>query len=259
MGLRDDREIPLSEPFDYPHLPERLAAVELLRHQASDEALELPLIARARKMGVAHVVGEVEAPVVHPHRLAERRGRLEALAVAREAVEARLHQCPHARDVDSALRLRQRTALEQRDGTDVHVAVAVLDLEEAVVERREPFEVGVRHAPPSHLRRARSEPSESRRLTSAWLSWAFGGRGNPRCGNAGSESRRADCATSAGVSGFGPFRFVRWSFPTTTNGRGPCAGGSWRRMVARQRQAVTKEPHMCRSGCLLTIAVGLAA
>jgi hypothetical protein len=34
----------------------------------------------------------------------------------------------------------------------MHVAVAVLDLEEAVVERREPFEVGVRHATPLTLR-----------------------------------------------------------------------------------------------------------
>ena len=152
MGLRDDRESPLTEPLHHPHLPERFAAVELLGHQAADQALELPLIAGARQMGVTHVVGEIEAPVVHPHRLAERRGRLEALAVAWEAVEARLYQGPYALDVDASLRHRERTALEHRNGADVHVAVAVLDLEEAVVERREPFEVGVRHATPSHLR-----------------------------------------------------------------------------------------------------------
>src|SRR5262249_51335234 len=195
-------------------------------HQASDETLELPFIAGARKMGVTDVVGEVEAPVVHPHRLAERRGRLETLAVAREAVQARLHQGPYVLDVDSALRRREGATLEHRDGADVHVAVAVLDLEEAVVERREPFEVGVRHATPSHLRRARSEPSESRRLASAWLSRAFGGRGNPRCGNAGSESRRAGCPTSAGVSRFGPFRFVRCSFRLLRTGAALAPGAA---------------------------------
>ena len=152
VGFRDDREASLTEPLNDPHLPERLAAVEFLRHQASDQALELPLVAGARQMGVTHVVGEIEAPVVDPHRLAERRGRLEALAVAREAVETRLHQAPDVLDVDSTLRRRERSALEDRGGADMHVAVAVLDLEEAVVERREPFEVGVRHATPSHLR-----------------------------------------------------------------------------------------------------------
>jgi len=144
VGLRDDRESPLTEPLHHPHLPERFAAVELLGHQAADQALELPLIAGARQMGVTHVVGEIEAPLVHPHRLAERRGRLEALAVAWEAVEARLYQGPYALDVDASLRHRERTALEHRDGADVHVAVAVLDLQEAVVQRREPFEAEAR-------------------------------------------------------------------------------------------------------------------
>ena len=150
---------PSVESLHHPHLPERFAAVELLRHQTPGQPLELPVVARAREMGVAHVIGEVEAAVVHPHRLPEGRRGLEALAVAREAMEPRLHQGPHALDVDAAVRRHQRTALEHRHGADVHVAVAVFDLEEAVVERREPLEMRIRHEPLRCFGRARSEPS----------------------------------------------------------------------------------------------------
>src|SRR4029450_7600980 len=45
-----------------------------------------------------------------------------------------------------------------RPGAAVHVAVAVLDLEEAVVERRKSLEMRVRHALLPSVRRARSEP-----------------------------------------------------------------------------------------------------
>src|SRR4029453_18054238 len=135
-------------------------------HQGPGQPLELPVVTRTREMGVAHVIGEVEAAVVHPHRLSESWRGLEALAVARESMQPRLHESPHALDVDAAVRSRQLTALEHRDGADVHVAVAVFDLEEAVVERRESLEMRIRHtllrklegskkrAPPRRLPRA---------------------------------------------------------------------------------------------------------
>src|SRR5262249_24862847 len=179
------------------------------RHEASDQALELPFVAGARKMGVTHVVGEIEAPIVHPHRLAERGGRLEALAVAREAMEARLHQAPHALDLDSALRRYERTALEHRGGGDVHVADAVLDLEEAVVECREPFEVGVRHAPllsPS----GEQEPSPSNHAVTS--TWSLRHSGSQECSLRERWQRAASPGRPARSGTLAPFRFVRWSF-----------------------------------------------
>ncbi|MFN8601799.1 MAG: hypothetical protein U0842_15130 [Candidatus Binatia bacterium] len=48
------------ETLDHPELPERLAAIELLRHQPSRETLQAALVARRRQVRVAHVVVQVE-------------------------------------------------------------------------------------------------------------------------------------------------------------------------------------------------------
>ena len=79
------------------------------------------------------------------NRLVEERRSAETLAVARHPVQLGLHEVPDLVDVDPTVGGRERTVLEGRDGADVHVAHAVLDAEERVVEGREPLEVGVRH------------------------------------------------------------------------------------------------------------------
>ena len=63
-------------------------AVQRLGEQAAARALELPVAARPRQRGVAHVVGDVEVRVVHPHRaaLAERHVG-QPLAVAGDEVQ----------------------------------------------------------------------------------------------------------------------------------------------------------------------------
>ena len=56
-------------------------------------------------------------------------------------------QAAHALDVDAAVRRRQRAALEDETAPMCMWLLRVLELEEAVVERREPFEMRVRHVP----------------------------------------------------------------------------------------------------------------
>jgi hypothetical protein len=59
------------ESFDDPHLPERLVAIELLRHDAPDQVAQLPVEARSGERRVPEVVPEVEVRIVDPHRPAE--------------------------------------------------------------------------------------------------------------------------------------------------------------------------------------------
>src|SRR6185503_11284498 len=91
MRLGDDREAIALEPLDHPHLPERLPAIELLRHQPAGEALEEPLVARARQVRVADVISEIEEGVVDPDGMLEARRPCQALAIAWNAIEAGLH------------------------------------------------------------------------------------------------------------------------------------------------------------------------
>ena len=84
VHLRDQRPVAVLETLDHPHLPQRLGAVELLRHHPADEVAQLLLAARRRQRGVAQVVAEVEVRVVDPHRPAElERHEAHLLAVAR--------------------------------------------------------------------------------------------------------------------------------------------------------------------------------
>ena len=63
-------------------------------------------------------------------------------------MQVHLHHPADALDVDAAVRGQARAALEDSDGADVHVAHAVLDREEAVVQRGEALEVGIGHGRP---------------------------------------------------------------------------------------------------------------
>ena len=117
------------ESFDDPHLPERLVAIELLRHDAPDQVAQLPVEARSGERGVPEVVPEVEVRIVDPHRPAElKRHEPNLLPVAR-------HRGQLARDHPREVLGRGWWTLEDGDRPDVHVAHRVFDVEKRCVER----------------------------------------------------------------------------------------------------------------------------
>ncbi len=136
MRLREQREAPVTEPFDQPHLPQRATAIECLGEDPSGEAPQLGVAAWARQRRVAHMEGQTELWIVDPHRpsLSER-NRREPLAVARHQVQPRL-------DRRHQIRIRGRWAGEDRAGADVHMRRLALELQKRVIERREPVSVG---------------------------------------------------------------------------------------------------------------------
>src|SRR5688500_2297938 len=82
---------------------------------------------------MADGVVDVEVRVVDPHRTPEiERYEPHDLPVARDERQLRAH--PLADLVERRLR-----SVEDRDGRDVHVADAVLDVKERSVERTQPF------------------------------------------------------------------------------------------------------------------------
>ena len=139
VHLADQRPATATKSLGEPRLPQRLRAVELLRHHAADEVAQLLVAARRGQRGAPHVVVEVEVPVVHPDRAGEReRRKAHPLAVARDEVEL-------GRDrVDNGV-LRRRRALEDAYGADVHVADRVLDVQERGIERTHGLHAG-KHA-----------------------------------------------------------------------------------------------------------------
>ncbi len=117
------------EALDHPDLPQRLRAVELLRHDASHQLAQLALAAGGGQRRVAQVVLDVEMRVVHPDRASQLEGNgADLLAVARDEVELGIH---HGDDVAE----RRRGALEDGDRGNVHVGHVVLDVEERGVQR----------------------------------------------------------------------------------------------------------------------------
>ena len=71
VHLGDHRDPSFGQTLDDPDLPERLGAVELVAGDVPDEVGELAQTARTGHRGPAHVVVDVEAGVLHPHRVAE--------------------------------------------------------------------------------------------------------------------------------------------------------------------------------------------
>jgi hypothetical protein len=139
VDLRDDADASALEPFDHPELPQRLAAIEALGHQAADQTLEQTLPPWSWERRVAHVVLEVEVGIVHPHRVVLERDPRQALSVAGEGVEPRLHEATHALDVEPALSVAQRSTVEDQHGGDMHVRRSPLDVEERGIQGAESF------------------------------------------------------------------------------------------------------------------------
>lgn len=90
---------------------------------------------------MAQVELEVEVLVVDPRRVAEDGDAREALAIARAGGDGRGQKAAQAREVDGAVRIDERPALEDGERADVHVRGRPLDGEEGRVQRREPLRV----------------------------------------------------------------------------------------------------------------------
>ena len=84
MDLGDQRPAILGESFDHPVLPQRVIAVEPLRHHPRHQLGELLVAAGLRQGGPADVIAEIKVRVVHPDRPPEaERHRAEFPAVKR--------------------------------------------------------------------------------------------------------------------------------------------------------------------------------
>ena len=127
VHLGDERPAAAAQVLDHPDLPQRLRAVELLRHDPPHEVAELLVAAGLGQARVPQVVAEVEVGVVDPDRRAEReRQEADRLPVARDARQVRPHH-PHHRVVG------RRRPFQDGHRTDVHMADRVLEVQEGSV------------------------------------------------------------------------------------------------------------------------------
>ena len=139
VGLRDQRETVVLEAFYQPHLPQRLGAVELLGEDPRHETLQLRPRPGRGQGRVAHVILEVEARVVDPHRppaVECREGEL--LPVAR-------HQVKTLADLFEEVLHRRSRTFDDREPAHMHVRAGALLVQEGGVHRREPVEVALGH------------------------------------------------------------------------------------------------------------------
>ena len=143
VDLGNDREAVALQPLDEPRLPEGLPPVELLRHQAAGQALQLPLVPRQRQARVPQMVEGIEGRVIDPHRMAEKRDRFDSLPVARNTVERDGDEVADLVDVDGAPGAGGLPGLEHAHRADVHVAAPVLDAEKRRVESGQSLVAGI--------------------------------------------------------------------------------------------------------------------
>ena len=109
------RALAAREPFDDRQLPERARAVQAPRELLADQLGELVRAAGGGQRGAVHVPAEVELLVVDPHRVGHSaRGRLQALAVARDEVQALLDA------LEDAGVLQAGAGLEDEHAADRH-------------------------------------------------------------------------------------------------------------------------------------------
>ena len=88
MGLRDQREAPVTQPLYQPQLPEWAPAVERLREDAAGKPAQLRVATGLRQGRVTDMEGETELRVVHPYRASLlQRHECEPLAVPRDEVQ----------------------------------------------------------------------------------------------------------------------------------------------------------------------------
>src|SRR3954468_8548163 len=71
VDLGEHGDIPVLQPFDHPHLPQRLRTIELVGADVADEVAELARPARRGYRDVPDVVVEVELVLLDPARSVE--------------------------------------------------------------------------------------------------------------------------------------------------------------------------------------------
>jgi hypothetical protein len=84
MDLSDGGEASAVKPLDDPELPQRSRAIERSLHDSRHELLELIVVPGTRQARMAHVVVEVEVPVVHPYGVPLAGNPGELLPIARD-------------------------------------------------------------------------------------------------------------------------------------------------------------------------------
>ena len=127
------------DTLDEPQLPQRSATVEHLHREPLGELAQLAPGSRCGQRGDAHVIGDVEALVVDPHRPAlPERHRHDPLAEAGDELQAGSDEGPHLVEAEPTPRVVERLAFEHRHRADVHRRLGALQVEEALVEPGEP-------------------------------------------------------------------------------------------------------------------------
>ncbi len=131
VHFRDEGPAAAFEAPHEPALPQRVVAIEAVRHHAGHQSAELRVAARRRQRRLADVEAEVEVRIVDPERCPQaKRDRPQLPPVSRHEREAR----PDGR---ADLVVRRRRTLEDGDRGDGHrqMPVLVLGVEETGVER----------------------------------------------------------------------------------------------------------------------------
>ena len=179
MRLGHHGPAPALQPLDHPDLPEGLGPVELLGHDPPHQLAQLGLAAGGGQGGVAEVVLNVEVRVVHPHRAPQFEGdELHHLAVARDEGELGLD---HGHDVIE----RRLRALEDGHRADVHMADAVLEVQERCVQRAQPVSA---HGPLPSPGTAMAQCSDGTTASALVQPAAQAGWASPRPARNGLES-----------------------------------------------------------------------
>ena len=210
VQLVDQRPAAVAEALRDPHLPQRLRAVELLRHHAADEVAQLRVAARRGQRRAPHVVLEVEVARRRPRSDGRARAAGSArLPIARDQVEL-------GRDRGEDRVLLRRRTLEDAHRADVHVTHRVLHVQERGIERAHRLHAtsmphrlsrgsGRRSASPGERSTTRSatlpypRPTRPRKVHTACYALGSADRSSPamRCARLESPPSRAGRGTRA--------------------------------------------------------------
>ncbi len=146
VGLAEVGHAVVLEALDHVELPQRAAPVQLTAHDAADVLGQLVDAAGSRQRRVPHVVGDVEVPVVDPHRGGDAERCLgQLLSEPWHEVQPGLDEVEEAREVELVVGGR----LEDEQPAGVHVLGGCLEPQEGRVEGAEPVTVSLAHPGPS--------------------------------------------------------------------------------------------------------------
>ena len=137
VHLGDQRDLPVLEPLDDPHLPQWPVAVELAADDVGREVAQFAHAAGCREGGAPQVVVDVELGVVHPDRVAEAHRDLDEAAL-----ENRGQRDPVAdqlADPPERVPAGHGGGVEDRCHGHVHVQGRRLHVEETRIEPGQPF------------------------------------------------------------------------------------------------------------------------